>query len=156
MAAALLFAALPVSVVLTALGERPLVLVLLAVATVAGTVLGGGLSPTRPLAFGIPYLGLGAVALVWLRQPSDSGGVNVIVLLLVVWASDIGAYMAGRAFGGPRLAPAISPGKTWSGAVGGLVAAARRGRRIGDPWERAVFLASGGVRGADRRRQPGG
>jgi phosphatidate cytidylyltransferase len=48
----------------------------------------------------------------------------VIVLLLVVWASDIGAYVTGRAIGGPRLAPAISPGKTWSGAVGGLVAAA--------------------------------
>ena len=88
------------------------------------SAIGRGLSLTRPLAFGIPYLGLGAVALVWLRQPPDSGGVNVIVLLLMVWASDIGAYMAGRALGGPRLAPAISPGKTWSGAVGGLVAAA--------------------------------
>jgi len=42
----------------------------------------------------------------------------------VVWASDIGAYLVGRAFGGPRLAPVISPGKTWSGAIGGLVAAA--------------------------------
>jgi phosphatidate cytidylyltransferase len=51
----------------------------------------------------------------------------VIVLLLVVWASDIGAYVAGRAIGGPRLAPSVSPGKTWSGAVGGLVAAATVG-----------------------------
>jgi phosphatidate cytidylyltransferase len=125
--AILLFAALPVSVVLMAMGETLPVLILLVVATVAGTALGPGLSPTRPLAFGIPYLGLGAVALVWLRQPPGSGGVNVIVLLLVVWASDIGAYLAGRAFGGPRLAPVISPGKTWSGAVGGLVAAAAVG-----------------------------
>jgi phosphatidate cytidylyltransferase len=126
-AAVLLFAALPVSVVLMALGDATWVLILMALATVAGTTLVRGLSPNRPLAFGIPYLGLGAVSLVWLRQTSGSGGVNVIVLLLVVWASDIGAYMAGRAFGGPRLAPAISPGKTWSGAIGGLVAAAAVG-----------------------------
>jgi phosphatidate cytidylyltransferase len=126
-AAILLFAALPLSVMLMAMGETLPVFILLAVATAAGTALGRGLSPARPLAFGIPYLGLGAVALVWLRQPPESGGVNVIVLLLVVWASDIGAYLAGRAFGGPRLAPVISPGKTWSGAVGGLVAAAAVG-----------------------------
>ncbi len=40
-----------------------------------------------------------------------------------MWASDIGAYVAGRAIGGPRLAPRISPGKTVSGALGGLLAA---------------------------------
>ena len=72
-------------------------------------------------------MALGAVALVWLRQPPASGGVNVIVLLLIVWASDIGAYAFGRTIGGPRLAPTISPGKTWSGAVGGLLAAAAVG-----------------------------
>ena len=42
---------------------------------------------------------------------------------MLVWASDIGAYLAGRAIGGPRLAPRISPGKTVSGACGGLLAA---------------------------------
>ena len=41
----------------------------------------------------------------------------------MVWASDTGAYAAGRAFGGPRLAPRISPAKTWAGALGGMVAA---------------------------------
>jgi phosphatidate cytidylyltransferase len=125
--AALLFAALPLSVVLTEYGAVAWALMLLAAATVAGTAYSRGLSRSRPLAFGIPYLGLGAVALVWLRQQSGNGGANVIVLLLVVWASDIGAYVAGRALGGPRLAPSISPGKTWSGAVGGLVAAAAVG-----------------------------
>jgi phosphatidate cytidylyltransferase len=109
------------------LGSETAALVLLATALAAGAILSRGLSPTRPLAFGIPYFGLGAVALVWLRAQSSSGGANVIVLLLVVWASDIGAYVAGRAIGGPRLAPAISPGKTWSGAVGGLAAAAAAG-----------------------------
>ena len=62
-----------------------------------------------------------------MRQQSGSGSANVIVLLVVVWASDIGAYLVGRAVGGPRLAPSISPGKTWSGALGGLVAAAAVG-----------------------------
>ncbi len=126
-AAMLLFAVLPVSVVLTEWHAAPLALVVLLLATVAGIVLAGGLSPKRPLAFGIPYFGLAAVALIWLRQPPESGGVNVIVLLSLIWASDIGAYLVGRAVGGPRLAPLISPGKTWSGAVGGLVAAAAVG-----------------------------
>jgi len=125
--AVLLFAALPLSVALTAYHSAAAGLILLAVATVAGTVFTRGISRARPLVFGIPYLGLAAVALVWLRRQPGTGGANVIVLLLVVWASDIGAYAAGRAIGGPRLAPAISPGKTWSGALGGLVAAAAVG-----------------------------
>ena len=125
--AIMLFATLPLAVLLTAFGDVRLAAALLAVATVIGIGIARGLSPARPLALGIPYLGLGAVALVWLRQPPASGGANVIVLLLVVWASDIGAYMTGRAIGGPRLAPAISPGKTWSGAIGGLLAASATG-----------------------------
>jgi phosphatidate cytidylyltransferase len=43
--------------------------------------------------------------------------------MVLIWASDIGAYIVGRLAGGPRLAPSISPGKTWSGAAGGLLAA---------------------------------
>jgi phosphatidate cytidylyltransferase len=123
-AAALLFATLPLAVALTERGSAVPALVLLAIATAAATTLGRGPQPARPLAFGIPYLGLAAVALVWLRRQPTGGGANVIVLLLVIWASDIGAYMAGRAIGGPRLAPAISPGKTWSGAIGGITSAA--------------------------------
>jgi phosphatidate cytidylyltransferase len=126
-AAIALFVPLPVAVVLTASGHATGGLLLLVATTMAATVVNRGLSPSRPLAFGIPYLGLGAVALVWLRQPPASGGANVIVLLLIVWASDIGAYMVGRAVGGPRLAPSISPGKTWSGAFGGLAGSAAIG-----------------------------
>lgn len=126
-AAIALFAALPLAVILAASDHNPASLLLLAVSAVAATALVHGLSPSRPLAFGIPYLGLGAVALVWLRQPPASGGANVIVLLLIVWASDIGAYTVGRAVGGPRMAPLISPGKTWSGAFGGLAGAAAVG-----------------------------
>ena len=75
------------------------------------------------LAGGIPYLGLAMVALAWLRGDGEAGRNNVLFLLLVVWASDIGAYAAGRLFGGPKLAPRISPSKTWSGAAGGLAVA---------------------------------
>ncbi len=69
----------------------------------------------------------------------QAGQVNVLFLFLVVWASDIGAYMAGRMFGGPKLAPAVSPNKTWSGAVGGLFAAMLVGVAT------ATLLAPGGA-----------
>ncbi|MFL5284688.1 MAG: phosphatidate cytidylyltransferase [Rhodopila sp.] len=121
--AALSFLALPAATVLTALGHPVGALVLLAAATAAASAHAGGISASKPLAFGIPYLGLGSLALVWLRLLPETGRADVIILLLVVWASDIGAYLVGRIVGGPRLAPAISPGKTWSGAAGGLLAA---------------------------------
>jgi len=82
----------------------------------------GGTSPVK-LGFGLAYVAPACAALFWLRADAQAGFANVLFLLLVVWASDIGAYAAGRMFGGPKLAPAISPGKTWSGAAGGLVCA---------------------------------
>lgn len=72
------------------------------------------------LAVGCLVIPLGALCLVWLRRGDVA---PVLVVLLTVWASDSGAYLVGRKFGGPKLAPAISPGKTRSGAVGGLVCA---------------------------------
>jgi phosphatidate cytidylyltransferase len=72
---------------------------------------------------GLFYIALAAAALLWLRADPVAGRANLLVLLLLVWASDIGAYAAGRAIGGPRLAPRISPGKTVAGALGGLAAA---------------------------------
>jgi len=47
----------------------------------------------------------------------------ILCLMLCVWASDIGAYFAGKTIGGPKLVPAISPNKTWAGLIGGMVAA---------------------------------
>ncbi len=72
---------------------------------------------------GIAAVILWACLLGWLRSDPAAGRANVIGLAFVIWASDIGAYLAGRLIGGPRLAPRISPGKTWSGAAGGVLAA---------------------------------
>ena len=72
---------------------------------------------------GLIFVGAPAVCLVWLRGAGE--GMTVIAwLLIVLWATDSGAYVVGRWIGGPRLAPAISPGKTWAGCVGGTGAGA--------------------------------
>jgi phosphatidate cytidylyltransferase len=63
---------------------------------------------------------LALAGFLWLREDAVAGRMNVMFVVLVVWASDIGAYLFGRLVGGPRLAPRVSPGKTWSGAAGGL------------------------------------
>lgn len=72
---------------------------------------------------GLAYAGLLGISLSALRGADAAGLSATLFLFAVVWATDILAYFVGRAFGGPKLAPAISPGKTWSGAVGGTLAA---------------------------------
>ena len=73
------------------------------------------------------YIGVPSVALIWLRDDPAFGGAVVWWLLLVVWATDIGAYAFGRLIGGPRLLPVVSPKKTWAGLVGGMICAAMAG-----------------------------
>jgi phosphatidate cytidylyltransferase len=91
---------------------------------------GEGWHARLALSFGFPYLGLAAVALPWLRADPVAGLANTLFVLAIVWGSDVGAYLIGRLIGGPKLAPAISPGKTWSGATGGLVSAAVAGLAV--------------------------
>jgi phosphatidate cytidylyltransferase len=64
----------------------------------------------------------GWFALIWLRQ-QEQGDWWLMTLLVLVWTADIGAYFSGRSFGKRRLAPQISPGKTWVGLFGGLITA---------------------------------
>ncbi len=82
------------------------------------------------VALGIAYVGLAAIALLYLRD-QPRGVLLALWTLAIVWATDIGAYFAGRAIGGPKLAPAISPAKTWAGLIGGMVAAGAVGALIG-------------------------
>lgn len=74
--------------------------------------------------FGIPYLVGSGLALLYLRQEFSNGMALTFYLFLSVWATDIGAYAAGRLIGGPKLLPDVSPNKTWAGLLGGMVAAA--------------------------------
>lgn len=73
---------------------------------------------------GFIYALVPALALLWLRDRADNGLALVLWVFLVTWATDIGAYFVGRAFGRTKLAPAISPGKTVAGLWGGIAAAA--------------------------------
>ena len=70
-------------------------------------------------AAGLFYLCLSVIAMTWIRLGVPHGQWFSLWLLAVVWAADIGAYIAGRLIGGPKFAPRISPQKTWSGFWGG-------------------------------------
>lgn len=89
----------------------------------------GGRNGISTIHGAVLYAGVPAICLVVVRETGDAG--TVFWLLAVVWATDIGAYVSGRLMGGPRLAPSISPNKTWSGAIGGLVAATLAGGIVG-------------------------
>lgn len=73
-------------------------------------------------AAGLAYASLSGFALAHLRGGDQAGFLAILFLFAVVWTTDTLAYFVGRSVGGPKLAPAISPGKTWSGAAGGTVA----------------------------------
>ncbi|MGE3065495.1 MAG: phosphatidate cytidylyltransferase [Hyphomicrobiaceae bacterium] len=75
-------------------------------------------------AVGVFYAGLPAVGLIWLRSDPGYGLRAVLFTLAVVIAVDTSAYFAGRLIGGPKVAPAISPGKTWAGLGGAVLGGA--------------------------------
>jgi phosphatidate cytidylyltransferase len=75
------------------------------------------------LGAGLLYVGIPTFALIWLRARPEDGLLLAFWALSLVWATDIGAYFSGRAIGGPKIAPSISPNKTWAGLVGGMVSA---------------------------------
>jgi phosphatidate cytidylyltransferase len=70
---------------------------------------------------GLVYAGVLLLGPVLLRNDASLGFVAILFLFAIVWITDTAAYFAGRAFGGPKLWPAVSPKKTWSGAIGGTL-----------------------------------
>jgi phosphatidate cytidylyltransferase len=98
--------------------EAWLVMVLL------GCVAVGSLAPERRIwaAAGFGYAAAAQIASILIRFDSAEGLSALVLILLVVWATDIGGYFAGRGIGGPKLWPRISPNKTWAGAIGGFAA----------------------------------
>jgi phosphatidate cytidylyltransferase len=125
------------------IGERALVAIVVAAISVAAlgavrpaiivAILGGGVvfwigrssAEGEPVwtALGALWVALPCIGLLWLAR-AGGGRLTLLWLFAVVWATDIGAYAAGRAIGGPRLAPRWSPRKTWAGVAGGMLCAA--------------------------------
>lgn len=75
------------------------------------------------MSFGLVYLFVPIASGLWLRNHAPEGLLHFMLLVLILIATDTGAFFTGRAIGGPKLAPAISPNKTWSGSIGGLLSA---------------------------------
>lgn len=71
---------------------------------------------------GLVYIITPLLAFYWLRQQPD-GILIVFWLFIMVWAMDVGGFFAGKSIGGPKMAPSISPNKTWAGLGGGVVLA---------------------------------
>jgi len=88
------------------------------------SILVGAASRRIAMAGGFLYIGIPSFALLSLSWVWET---LVLWLFVVTWATDILAYCAGRAIGGPKLAPRISPNKTWAGLVGGMLGAAALG-----------------------------
>ena len=96
-----------------------------ALAVLALGLIAVGFRTTQPRLWAIAgflYAAAAQLASVLVRLDHAKGLSALILVLFVVWATDIGGYFAGRAIGGPKLWPRVSPKKTWAGAIGGFVA----------------------------------
>jgi phosphatidate cytidylyltransferase len=129
-----LFPVARISDVLTSVAFRP---ALSAWALIAGIGLLLALIARRPsLGIGFAYVAIPAFALLTVEWGWER---ITYWAMIVTWTTDIGAYFAGRAIGGPKLAPRISPNKTWAGLLGGMLGAGLLG------WVAAHFLRLDGA-----------
>jgi phosphatidate cytidylyltransferase len=115
-------ASLALAVALVATGHLLAAVIVLAISTLGVAALAPAKWRTW-IAAGVPYAGALGVAPVVLRSDSEDGFLSVIFLFAIVWTTDVVAYFSGRAIGGPKLMAQVSPKKTWSGAIGGTLAA---------------------------------
>jgi phosphatidate cytidylyltransferase len=130
-------AALLLALLLTGFGEPAA-----AAGTIAiGAALAGAVMVAWPRRFparnpiswsagGILYAGIAFLGPAVLRQDAQMGLIAVLFLAATVWSTDILAYCAGRAIGGPLLWPQVSPNKTWAGVVGGLAGGVAAGTLV--------------------------
>lgn len=138
--------AVTMAIVLAAAGYAALAFAVLVIAAIMLVPLYIGRG-ARLSALGVFYVGLPAVALLWLRSDEPYGFTVVLFIFAVVWSSDTAAYAAGRAIGGPKLWPRVSPNKTWAGLSGALCAGgiAAAGFAVLEPEAGAVRLILIGV-----------
>jgi phosphatidate cytidylyltransferase len=113
-------AAVTAAIALAGCGYAALAVAVLATAAITLVPLYFGRG-ARLSALGVFYVGLPAVALLWLRSDEPYGFIAVLLVFAIVWTSDTAAFAAGRAIGGPRLWPKVSPKKTWAGLIGALL-----------------------------------
>ena len=106
-----------------------------ALAALVGCAVASGLAhigkgSISSMAFGAIYTSLPFGCFVWIREMTPNGHLLLLAILAIVVTTDVGAYFAGRGFGGPLLSPKDSPNKTWTGAIGALVCAGLAGAAV--------------------------
>ena len=134
-----------VSAILFPLWGAAATLGVVAIAAVIAIARGGEGALWR--AGGVLYFGIVIMAVLGMRGTAPIGIIAGVFLGMVIWLTDTGAFFTGRQVGGEKLAPGISPGKTWSGAVGGLALGTFAGTvfwhfTTASPWWIGLLLAA--------------